>query len=85
MESLSTPLMLLAVGMGTVFFILLFIIFFSKGLILVVNRFFPEEVVRKSDRNDDDSGAVSSHVKEIIAKAVGQVAPGSKITTIKKL
>lgn len=42
-ESLSTALMLLAVGMLTVFFILALIVFFGDVLIRLVNRFFPEE------------------------------------------
>ena len=47
MENLSLGLMLMAVGMITVFAILLIVIYLSKLLIAIVNKVAPEEVVAK--------------------------------------
>lgn len=47
MENLSLGLMLMAVGMITVFAILLIVINLSKLLIFIVNRVAPEEIVVK--------------------------------------
>jgi oxaloacetate decarboxylase gamma subunit len=41
MENLSLGLLLMVVGMPTVFLILLIIIYLGKGLIAFVNRFIP--------------------------------------------
>ncbi|MCD8185591.1 MAG: OadG family protein [Rikenellaceae bacterium] len=43
MDNLNQALLLLGVGMGTVFLILLLVIFCSRGLIAVINRWFPEK------------------------------------------
>lgn len=45
MENLSTALLLMVVGMATVFAILLIVIYLGKGLIALVNKYVPEEVV----------------------------------------
>ena len=47
MENIETGLLLMAVGMMTVFAILLIVINLGKGLILLVNKYAPEEVVVK--------------------------------------
>ena len=47
MENIETGLLLMAVGMLTVFAILLIVINLGKGLILLVNKYAPEEVVVK--------------------------------------
>ena len=47
MENLETGLLLMVVGMLTVFAILLIVINLGKGLILLVNMYAPEEVVAK--------------------------------------
>ena len=47
MENLRLGLMLMAVGMITVFAILLIVIYLSKLLIAIVNKVAPEEVVAK--------------------------------------
>lgn len=44
MENLSTALLLMVVGMITVFVILLIVIYLGKGLIALVNKYVPEEV-----------------------------------------
>ena len=50
MENLSFGLMLMVVGMITVFTILLIIINLSKLLIAIVNKIAPEEKIAKKQR-----------------------------------
>ncbi len=45
MENLDTALLLMVVGMATVFAILLIVIYLGKALILLVNKYAPEETV----------------------------------------
>ena len=47
MENLDIALMLMAVGMTSVFVILLIVIYLSRGLIWVVNKVSPEEAPKK--------------------------------------
>ncbi len=47
MENIQIGLLLMVVGMTTVFMILLIIIYLGKGLIALVNRYVPEEVIVK--------------------------------------
>ena len=44
MENLNTALLLMVVGMATVFAILLIVINLGKALIALVNKYAPEEV-----------------------------------------
>ena len=48
MENIGVGLMLMVVGMATVFVILLIVIYLSKYLITIVNKVAPEEAPRKS-------------------------------------
>lgn len=87
MENLTPmqqALMLMIVGMGTVFVILLLIIKLSKGMISLVNRFAPVEALKKA-APVQTAPAVNPQVAEAIRKAVAQVAGGAKVTEIKKL
>ena len=47
MENIGVGLMLMVVGMATVFVILLIVIYLSKYLITIVNKVAPEEAPRK--------------------------------------
>ena len=47
MENIETGLLLMVVGMTTVFAILLIVIYLGKGLITLVNKYAPEEVIVK--------------------------------------
>lgn len=47
MENIETGLLLMVVGMTTVFAILLIVINLGKGLIVLVNKYAPEEIVAK--------------------------------------
>ena len=66
MENIETGLLLMAVGMLTVFAILLIVINLGKGLILLVNKYAPEEVVVKK--------ATPSRAR-VAAPVVAQAAP----------
>ena len=44
MENIETGLLLMVVGMTTVFAILLIVINLGKGLIVLVNKYAPEEI-----------------------------------------
>lgn len=44
MENIEIALLLMVVGMSTVFAILLIVIYLGKGLIVLVNRYAPEEL-----------------------------------------
>ena len=53
MENIETAILLMVVGMATVFVILLIVIYLGKLLITLVNKYAPEEVVpvkREADR-----------------------------------
>lgn len=85
MENFEIGLMLMAVGMVTVFAILLIIINLSKLLIRVVNKVAPEEEVQHK-RVDNNPTDVDQLTKEIILAAVAQVTGGKgKIASIERL
>lgn len=67
-------LLLMAIGMLTVFTVLLIIIFLGNVLIKTVNRFFPEEtkpVVQKVQ-------AIDANVQEAIKKAIMTISGGKQ-------
>ena len=72
MENIETGLLLMAVGMLTVFAILLIVINLGKGLILLVNKYAPEEVVVKK--------AAPSRAK--VVASVAPVMGGSETAAI---
>ena len=82
MENLNTALLLMVVGMATVFAILLIVIYLGKGLIALVNKYAPEEV---SSAKPAASGpaAIPANVMAAISAAVtegkGKVAKVEKI------
>lgn len=85
MENLQTGLMLMVVGMVTVFAILLIIIYLSQLLIKFVNRVAPEEEVQHKHVDNNDKG-VDALTKEIILAAVAQVTGGKgTIASIERL
>ena len=45
MENIETAILLMVVGMATVFVILLIVIYLGKLLITLVNKYAPEEVI----------------------------------------
>lgn len=85
MEGLSpmqTALLLMIVGMGTVFVILVLIINLSKLMIMAVNKFAPEEAPKKAVPAAPT--AIAPNVEAAIKEALRQVAPKAMVTKITK-
>jgi oxaloacetate decarboxylase gamma subunit len=88
MENLSLGLMLMAIGMITVFAILLIVINLSKLLIAVVNKVAPEEVVAKKIVNTQtpSSAIIDPNTMAAIKGAVNIVTGGKgKVMTVEKI
>ena len=87
MEGLTpreTALLLMIVGMGTVFVILILIINLSKLMIMAVNKFAPEEEVAPKKGVAAAPAAIPANIKAAIEAAIKQVAPGAMVTKITK-
>ena len=83
MENLNTALLLMVVGMATVFAILLIVIYL--GLIALVNKYAPEEV---SSAKPAASGpaAIPANVMAAISAAVTVVTQGKgKVAKVEKI
>ena len=83
MENLETGLLLMVVGMTTVFMILLIVIWLSRLLITVVNKVAPEEDVKKKvapshSGNDGTMDAIKQAV-DILTAGKGQVIKVEKL------
>ncbi|MBQ0056742.1 MAG: OadG family protein [Bacteroidales bacterium] len=80
---MSQALLLMIIGMGTVFVILVLIINLSKLMIMTINKFAPEEeAVKKAPAAGP--APVAPNVEAAIKAAIAQVAPGAMVTSIKK-
>lgn len=79
---MQTALLLMIVGMGTVFVILVLIINLSKLMIMAVNKFAPEEAPKK--KVEATPAAIAPNVEAAIKAAIAQVAPKAMVTSIKK-
>ena len=81
MENIGVGLMLMVVGMATVFVILLIVIYLSKYLITIVNKVAPEEAPRKvptvAPTTDAGSAAALSPSSHISSQVVGTSQPFS--------
>lgn len=85
MENLETALLLMVVGMSTVFVILLIVIYLGKLLISLVNRYAPEEVqpVRQQAKGPTP---IPGNLLAAITAAVNVVTQNKgKITKVEKL
>lgn len=90
MENIKTGLLLMVVGMTTVFAILLIVIYLGKGLITLVNKYAPEEVIVKKQTVTQaaaaQAGNVSGKTTAAIVAAVSMVTGGQgKVTKIEKI
>lgn len=91
MENIETGLLLMVVGMTTVFAILLIVIYLGKGLIALVNKYAPEEVVVKKQAvavrtTAAQAGNISGKTTAAIVAAVSMVTGGQgKVTKIEKI
>ncbi len=91
MENIGTGLLLLVVGMITVFTILMIVIYLGKGLIVLVNKYAPEEVIIKKQPAVRPSvsapaGGISGQTTAAIVAAVSMTTAGQgKVTRIEKI
>ncbi|NDV66116.1 OadG family protein [Bacteroides sp. 224] len=72
MENMETGLLLMLVGMITVFTILLIVIYLGKLLIALVNKYAPEEVVPVK-KVQSTSTSIPPHILAAITAAVNVV------------
>lgn len=83
MENIETGLLLMVVGMTTVFVILLIVIWLSRLLITVVNKVAPEEEVKKvvHTSSASDAGAMDAikSAVDILTAGKGQVIKIEKL------
>lgn len=84
MENINTALLLMAVGMTTVFCVLLIVIYLGKALIRIVNRRFPEPSPEKPPV-EAAGQAISNRKIAAITAAVSAITQGrGQITRIEK-
>lgn len=85
MENLNLALLLMVVGMATVFAILLIVIYLGKWLISLVNKFAPEEAVASKSAAGAQA-TVPANVMAVIAAAVSVVTHGKgKVAKVEKV
>lgn len=85
MENLNTALLLMMVGMTTVFAILLIVIYLGKGLIALVNKYAPEEVV-PAKAAASSTAAIPGNILAAISAAVTVVTQGKgKVSKVEKI
>ena len=81
MENIETAILLMVVGMATVFVILLIVIYLGKLLITLVNKYAPEEVVPVKREASQGPAPVPGNIL-----AVNVVTQGKgKVTKVEKL
>ena len=86
MENLETALLLMVVGMATVFVILLIVIYLGKLLIALVNKYAPEEVVPVKQEASRGPAPIPGNIIAAITAAVNVVTQGKgKITKVEKI
>lgn len=92
MENIETGLLLMVVGMTTVFAILLIVINLGKGLIVLVNKYAPEEVVVKKQTSRvpataaNPKAGIAGQTTAAIVSAVSVATGGrGKVVKIEKL
>ena len=93
MENIETGLLLMVVGMTTVFAILLIVIYLGKGLIVLVNKYAPEEIIAAAVRVQTATptqttaiGSLSGQETAAIVSAISAVTRGQgKVIKIEKV
>ena len=86
MENIETAILLMVVGMATVFVILLIVIYLGKLLITLVNKYAPEEVVPVKKEALQGPAPIPGNIMAAITAAVNVVTLGKgKITKVEKL
>lgn len=84
MENIQLGLLLMVVGMTTVFVILFIVIYLGKGLIAFVNKYVPEVVIKKQV-SASKPGDISVQDTVAIVSAVSAITGGAgKVIKIEK-
>ncbi len=85
MENLNTALLLMMVGMTTVFAILLIVIYLGKALIALVNKYAPEEVAPVK-AGASGQAPIPGNILAAISAAVTVVTQGKgKVSKVEKI
>lgn len=85
MENLNTALLLMMVGMTTVFAILLIVIYLGKALIALVNKYAPEEVAPVK-AGTSGQAPIPGNILAAISAAVTVVTQGKgKVSKVEKI
>lgn len=85
MEKFQEALLLMAIGMITVFIVLLLVIYVGKGLIAFVNQFVPEDEPAAQPAAAAPA-AIDAATADVIARAVNTLTGGKgKVESIKKI
>lgn len=85
MENLNFALLLMIIGMATVFAILLIVICLGKLLIAVVNKYAPEEVAPVKQAANGPA-AIPGNIMAAISAAVTVVTHGKgKVSKVEKI
>ena len=86
MENIETAILLMVVGMATVFVILLIVIYLGKLLITLVNKYAPEEVAPAKQETPRGPAPIPGNILAAITAAVNVVTQGKrKVTKVEKL
>ena len=86
MENIETAILLMVVGMTTVFVILLIVIYLGKLLITLVNKYAPEEVAPAKQETPRGPAPIPGNILAAITAAVNVVTQGKgKVTKVEKL
>lgn len=85
MENLNIALLLMVIGMATVFAILLIVIYLGKGLIALVNKYAPEEA-QSVKTTADGVAPIPGNILAAIGAAVTVVTQGKgKVAKVEKI
>lgn len=83
MENLNIALLLMVVGMATVFAILLIVIYLGKAMIALVNKYVPEETPAAKK---EGPAAIPANILAAINAAVAVVTHDKgKVTKVEKM
>jgi oxaloacetate decarboxylase gamma subunit len=86
MENIETALMLMVVGMVTVFIILVIVIYLGKLLIALVNKYAPEEVKTVKQGSLRSPAPIPGNIMAAIAAAVNVVTHNKgRVTKVEKV
>ncbi len=84
MENLNIALLLMVVGMATVFAILLIVIYLGKGLVALVNKYVPEDI--PASNAEGKPAPIPAHILAVINAAVNVATHGKgKVAKVEKL